>query len=204
MAGRGRAQGAACRIRHHLCVCGYGVSSIRVSAAGVQPPHRRLRRLDRKSCAPRAAADRSDPRSGGRPCGGGAAHQPRGAARQAGTTRGVRGARGRDAARGLAGSLGRQDGLESHGLRAVALLSGGESRAGDRLRQAFDLASGGRSRALHIARHHGLADQARHSRPHRRCARLHCGSVPAQQNPRGPRAGHPRVHRLQHLHLELA
>ena len=35
-------------------------------------------------------------------------------------------------------------------------------------------------------------------------AALHRRPVPAAQDQRGPRAGHPRVHRLQHLHLQLA
>ena len=99
VAGRGRAQGAARRIRHHLRLCGHGVSSVRVLVAGVQPAHGCLRRLDRKSRAPRTAAHRGNPRSGRRQGGGGIAHQSRGAARQAGAMRRVRGARSRDAAR---------------------------------------------------------------------------------------------------------
>jgi dimethylamine/trimethylamine dehydrogenase len=103
----------------------------------------------------------------------------------------------------LRGRAGRHAESEAH--EVVALLAElPDLWDGDRLRQGFDLAPGGRSRALHIARHHGVADQARGSRPHRRCARLHSRSIPAAQDSRGPRAGHPRVHRLQHLHLELA
>ena len=45
---------------------------------------------------------------------------------------------------------------------------------------------------------------ARRARPDRRRAALHRRSVPAEQDRRGARAGHPRVHRLQHLHLQLA
>ena len=42
------------------------------------------------------------------------------------------------------------------------------------------------------------------ARSHRCGAAVHCRSVSAAQDRRGPGAGHPRVHRLQHLHRELA
>ena len=50
----------------------------------------------------------------------------------------------------------------------LALHRRGQPRAGDRLRQVADDEAGGRRRPLHLARHDGLADQARHPRLHRR------------------------------------
>ena len=136
---------------------------------------------------------------------GGVAHQPGGAARQArAATPAVGSARGREPARRLAGSLGREDGLEPHRLRAVALRPRGQSRAGDRFRQAADRQARGRRRPVHLARCDGLAGQARRPRSDRRRPALHRRSVPAEEDRRGAGARDPRVHRLQHLHLELA
>ena len=49
-----------------------------------------------------------------------------------------------------------------------------------------------------------VADPARRARLHRRRAALDRRSLPAEQDPRGPRGRDPRMHRLQHLHFELA
>ncbi len=53
LAGRGGAPGALRRLRHRLCLCRDGLSRLRVPAARVQSPYRRVRRLDRE---PRAAS----------------------------------------------------------------------------------------------------------------------------------------------------
>src|SRR5580658_9409723 len=90
------------------------------------------------------------------------------------------------------------------GRCAVALCRRGQPRGDHRFRQETHRPSGGRGRALHFARHHGEPDQARGARPDRCRPPLDRRPVPAAQDRRRARAGHPRVHRLQHLHLQLA
>ena len=70
------------------------------------------------------------------------------------------------------------------------------------LREAADHQAGGRRRPLHLARHHGLADQARHPRLHRRRPALDRRSLPAQEDRGRPDRRDPRMHRLQHLRVQ--
>ena len=70
------------------------------------------------------------------------------------------------------------------------------------LREAGDNQTGGRRRPLHQPRYHGLADQARYPRYHRRGATHDRRSLPPEEDRGGAARGHPRVHRLQRLHHE--
>ena len=63
--------------------------------------------------------------------------------------------------------------------------------------------AGRRGRAHHQPRHDGRDHQLGPVRHHRRGASVDLRSVPAQQDRRGPARGHPRVHRLQPVHLAL-
>ena len=100
--------------------------------------------------------------------------------------------------------MGREVGLLAHRLPAIALCGRGQPRAGHRFRQEAHAQAGGRGRPLYLPGHDGRTGPPWRARSHRRRAPLDRRSVPAAQDRRGTRAGHPRVHRLQHLHLELA
>ena len=60
-----------------------------------------------------------------------------------------------------------------------------------------------RSRAHHQPGHDDRDHQLGAVRHHRRRSSLDLGSVPAQEDRGGPTRGHPRVHRLQPVHLAL-
>ena len=100
--------------------------------------------------------------------------------------------------------MGCEAGLVADRLRPVAIRARGQPRADHRVRQEAHTQAGGRRRPFHLPGHHGRSDQTRRARSDRRRATLDRGSVSSQEDRRGPRAGHPRVHWLQHLHLELA
>ena len=63
--------------------------------------------------------------------------------------------------------------------------------------------AGARRRALHEPGPDGRGDQRGQARHHRHLPPVDLGSVPAEEDRRGPARRHPRVHRLQHLHLAL-
>ena len=86
---------------------------------------------------------------------------------EAGSRVARRRARGVRAGRGAAGSVGSQD-VRGAGQLECALLRGGLPGALRRVREADDLEAGGGRRAVHLARRHGVAGQARRARPHRR------------------------------------
>ncbi len=67
------------------------------------------------------------------------------------------------------------------------------------LRQAGNFEARRRRRSVHEPRHHGVDDQARRARSHRRRTSLDRGSVSAQEDRGGTTRGHPGVYRLQHL-----
>ena len=193
-----RAQG---RVRHRLRLCRARPDAAHeLPAAPPQHPHRRIWRQPGE---PRAAVPRGDRGYQGR----GRRHLRRrgalrdrrddGAGRHHGGGRGAR--RGRDAGR-AAGPVGRQHQRLEIRFLQLALRGGGLPGEVRRLREDADHQAGGGRRPLHLARYHGLADQARRARHDRRGAAVDRRSVPAEEDRGRAARGHPRMHRLQHLH----
>ncbi len=92
--------------------------------------------------------------------------------------------------------------------RGCGCIALSQVRLDDALHQAGQIDSGpehsrGRQWAAHQPGRHGRADSRRCSRHHRRRASFDRGPVLADQDFRGPLGGHPRVHRLQHLRLQV-
>ena len=79
-----------------------------------------------------------------------------------------------------------------------------QPRTGDRFRQVVDEKAGCRRRPLHLAGCDGVANPPRRARPHRRRASVDCRPISAEEDPGRARGRNPRMHRLQHLHFELA
>ena len=96
------------------------------------------------------------------------------------------------AARGRPRPVRREDGLEPDRLRRLALHAAraATSRSSTSSRR-IDQQAGGRRRPLHLARHDGVADPARHARFHRRGAAVDRRSVPAAA--RSPRAASDEI-----------
>ena len=203
--GRRRPPGARCRLRHRLRVRVAHLPAHPVPLAGLQPPHRRLRRLVREPGPVLARGDRARARGGGgrlrdrgadrrrharglgrRARGGPRVHPPR---RSAG--RPV----GRDHRRALGLGAGRQ--------RPVAVLRAGLSARVVGAGQAGDRQADRRRRPVHRPRPDGRGGAKRRRRPDRRRPPVDLRPVPAEQDRAGPLRRDPRVHRLQRLLFAL-
>ena len=156
LAGGSRPQGKARRLRHRLCLCGYGLPAVRVPAvrngtsarmrtAAASPNRVRIVRellevtkdAVRGKCAVALRISLEELRA--RPS-----------------------ERAPSEAHEVVELLAEVPDLwdvkldsEPDRLRAVAVYAGRQSRAGHRVRQALDDQAGRRRRALHLARHHG-------------------------------------------------
>ena len=191
------------RLRHRLRLRRAHLPAGPVPLARLQPAQRRVRRLARQ---PRALLAR-DARSGAR---GGRRRlrdrlprrrRPHGRARR----RHRRGARVRAPGRPPRRPLGRHRRLHRRvvaGLGPVALLRRGLPAREHGARARGDRQADRRRRAPDRSRPDGRDRAQRRVGPDRRRAAVDRRPVPPAQDRRGPRRRDPRVHRLQHLHLQ--
>ena len=169
LAGRGGAQGTPRRLRHRVRLCRHGLPALRIPAAGMESPHRRLRRQRRKSRALRARAARGDaarrwPASARWRC---ASASRSCAAARASTP--LRSARGGGAAGRRAGPVGRQAGFLA---RPIARPRASPPKAATS-RSSTSSRRSPRKPVVGVGRFTSpdamvVADPARRARPHRR------------------------------------
>ena len=89
------------------------------------------------------------------------------------------------------------------GRDALALLPAGPRDPLAEAHQGGHEEARARRRPLHEPRRDGRGDRERLARHHRHLPPLDLRPVPPPEDRRGPPRRHPRVHRLQHLHLPL-
>ena len=194
------------RLRHRLCLRLALVSAATVPDAVLQQAHGRIRRLVREPSPLLARDDRDGEGSGRRRL----RHLRRGCRPTCSWARPGRSSSATachsSSSSTISSTVGHQPLRHrrvGRGRDAVALLSAGPRASLAGRRQGDLQEAGARRRPLDEPGPDGRGDQRGQARHHRHLPPVDVRSVPAAEDRRGPARRHPRVHRLQHLHLAL-